>query len=56
LFEHEGFEVSRLSRIRYGSVHLPTDLRGGAHIRLKAADIEGLKRDAGITRRKHVEG
>jgi 23S rRNA pseudouridine2605 synthase len=56
LFEHEGFEVSRLSRIRYGSVKLPTDLRGGAHIRLKAADIEGLMRDAGITGRKHVEG
>jgi hypothetical protein len=40
LFEHEGFEVSRLSRIRYGPVILPADLRGGAHIRLESAGIE----------------
>jgi 23S rRNA pseudouridine2605 synthase len=49
LFEHEGFEVSRLSRIRYGPVGLPSDLRGGAHIRLETAAIEALRRDAGVT-------
>lgn len=48
LFEHEGFEVSRLSRIRYGPIELPSDLRGGTHIRLKTADIEALRREAGI--------
>jgi 23S rRNA pseudouridine2605 synthase len=49
LFEHEGFEVSRLSRIRYGPIELPGDLRGGAHIRLEIADIDALRRDAGVT-------
>ena len=44
LFEHEGFVVSRLSRIRYGPVELPGDLRGGEHIRLKSAGIEALSR------------
>jgi 23S rRNA pseudouridine2605 synthase len=53
LFEHEGFEVSRLSRVRYGPIELPHDLRGGAHIRLKTADIEALRRDAGITETGH---
>jgi len=43
LFEHEGFIVSRLSRLRYGSVELPRDLRGGAFIHLDAASIATLK-------------
>ena len=37
LFEHEGFVVSRLSRLRYGSVELPRDLRGGAYKALDPA-------------------
>jgi 23S rRNA pseudouridine2605 synthase len=55
LFEHEGFVVSKLSRIRYGPIQLPPDLRGGAHIRLENAGIEALRRDAGLTGRGHVE-
>jgi len=53
LFEHEGFEVSRLSRIRYGSIELPNDLRAGTHILLKTDGIEALRRDAGITEAGH---
>ena len=47
LFEHVGFEVSRLSRIRYGPVSLPSDLRGGVAKALGANDIAELSRAAG---------
>jgi 23S rRNA pseudouridine2605 synthase len=48
LFEHEGFMVSRLTRIRYGNVSLPGELRPGGHMRLGAADLAALSRLAGI--------
>ena len=44
LFEHEGFEVSRLSRLRYGNVELPRDLRGGGYQLLDPRTIEDLRR------------
>jgi 23S rRNA pseudouridine2605 synthase len=43
LFEHEGLVVSRLSRIRYGNVVLPRDLRAGAHILLDSGTVEQLR-------------
>jgi 23S rRNA pseudouridine2605 synthase len=46
LFEHEGLVVSRLSRLRYGPVELPRDLRGGGHRLLEARDIAELERMA----------
>jgi 23S rRNA pseudouridine2605 synthase len=49
LFEHEGFEVSKLSRLRYGNVQLPTDLRGGAFKELSAPLIAELSQLAGTT-------
>lgn len=42
LFEHEGYVVSRLSRIRYGTCVLPRDLRAGAFKMLAPAEIEAL--------------
>jgi 23S rRNA pseudouridine2605 synthase len=42
LFEHEGFEVSKLSRMRYGTVSLPADLRAGAFILLEPRAIGEL--------------
>ena len=42
LFEHVGFEVSKLTRIRYGEVVLPQDLRAGATRTLKTASVESL--------------
>jgi 23S rRNA pseudouridine2605 synthase len=44
LFEHVGCEVSRLSRIRYGNVELPRDLRAGAHILLDQRSTAELGR------------
>jgi len=44
LFEHEGFMVSRLTRIRYGNVRLPDDLRAGAFMRLEGDAIGELSR------------
>ena len=44
LFEHEGFEVSRLSRIRYGCVELPKDLRAGGFQQLDASKIRQLSK------------
>jgi 23S rRNA pseudouridine2605 synthase len=49
LFEHQGFEVSKLSRIRYGNVELPGDLRPGTHQGLSAREVEELARLAGVT-------
>jgi len=49
LFEHEGFEVSRLSRMRYGPVELPKDLRAGGHQMLpspRVAELDKLARVA----------
>lgn len=42
LFEHVGFEVSRLTRIRYGTVELPDDLRAGATRQLTPHEIAAL--------------
>lgn len=44
LFEHEGFVVSRLTRIRYGNVTLPPDLRAGACMMLDPAGVDALSR------------
>jgi 23S rRNA pseudouridine2605 synthase len=49
LFEHEGFVVSRLSRLRYGTIELPRDLRAGAFKKLDSRSIDELARLAAGT-------
>ena len=49
LFEHVGFEVSRLSRIRYGNVTLPRDLRAGACKDLERAAVAELQKLASVS-------
>ncbi len=50
LFEHEGLLVSRLTRIRYGTVLLPADLRAGSTKGLMPEEIAALARLAGAAR------
>ena len=52
LFEHEGFEVSRLTRMRYGTVDLPPDLRAGAFLWLEPDAIATLSRQVGTGARQ----
>jgi 23S rRNA pseudouridine2605 synthase len=47
LFEYVGYEVSRLTRIRYGNVQLPADLRAGVATLLTGALVEELRSMAG---------
>jgi 23S rRNA pseudouridine2605 synthase len=44
LFEHEGFVVSRLTRIRYGSCDLPRNLRAGAFRLLESGELDEISR------------
>ncbi len=54
LFEHVGFEVSKLTRIRYGSVLLPADLRPLGTKRLEAAAVAELVRLASVSHARPV--
>jgi 23S rRNA pseudouridine2605 synthase len=47
LWESQNVTVSRLLRVRYGSVVLPADLRPGHWRELSAAEVAGLKRSLG---------
>ena len=51
LFEHVGFEVSRLSRIRYGNVILPRDLRAGGCKDLERGSVAELLQLAAVSPR-----
>lgn len=52
LFEHQGFEVSRLSRIRYGNVNIPQDLKACGYKLLESGAAAELQRLASIELRK----
>ncbi len=51
LFEAVGHAVSRLIRIRYGSVVLPRGLKRGVWVDLDDADVRSLRRQTGIADR-----
>lgn len=49
LWQAAGFEVSRLSRLRYGSVSLPEELRPGAWRMATRAEVEALAAASGAS-------
>jgi 23S rRNA pseudouridine2605 synthase len=56
LFDAVGLTVSRLIRIRYGSVVLPRGLRRGAWVELADADLRAIRRLAQPTSARPPEG
>jgi 23S rRNA pseudouridine2605 synthase len=48
IWEAVGLTVSRLKRIRYGSIELPRDLRRGHHRALGADEVVKLRRELGL--------
>ncbi len=55
LFESVGHAVSRLIRIRYGSVVLPRGLRRGAWVDLSPQDVKALREVTGAVRAASVD-
>ena len=53
LFEAAGHAVSRLIRIRYGSVVLPRGLKRGAWVDLSPEDVKVLREATGLARPPH---
>ncbi len=48
MWESQGFQVSRLKRVRYGSVALPRDLLRGHSTELDEAQVEALRHQFGL--------
>ena len=48
LWESQGYTVSRLKRVRYGSFFIPSAVKAGRFIDLKAKEVKELYRMAGM--------
>lgn len=55
LFESQGLKVSRLLRVRYGTVSLPRELRTGRYIELDRSEIDKLANLVKL-RPRHIAG
>jgi 23S rRNA pseudouridine2605 synthase len=56
LFDKVGLGVSRLIRIRYGSVVLPRGLKRGVWVELDDNDVRSMRRLAGGSERREAQG
>ena len=54
MWETQGLQVSRLIRVRYGSVHLPRNLKVGRWIELEKEAIDDLANAAGASLKKRT--
>ncbi len=48
LWESQGYTVSRLKRVRYGTFFIPSAVRAGRHVELKGKDVRALYELAGL--------
>ncbi len=48
MWESQGLTVSRLKRVRYGDVFIPSKVKQGQWIELERKEIKGLYRLAGM--------
>lgn len=48
LWESQGYTVSRLKRVRYGTFFIPSSVRAGRHVELKGKDVRMLYELAGL--------
>ena len=54
MWESQGVQVSRLIRVRYGSVHLPRNLKVGRWIELEKEVIDEMARSVGASLKKRT--
>ncbi len=54
MWETQGVQVSRLIRVRYGSVHLPKNLKAGRYVELEKEAIDALARESGASLKKRT--
>lgn len=48
LWESQGYAVSRLKRVRYGSFFIPSKVKVGQHVDIKGKDVQALYQMAGL--------
>jgi 23S rRNA pseudouridine2605 synthase len=49
MFDSVGLMVSRLTRVRYGSLRLPPRLKRGGHLELEREEVEALLKQVGLS-------
>lgn len=56
LWESQGLTVSRLKRVRYGDVFIPSRVKQGQWVELESREVKGLYRMAGLAQKEQRRG